>query len=294
MSGKKNLFGLALGGGGLLGFSHIGVLEVLEEEGLVPAFIAGTSAGGLVAALYAAGLSAPELREIALRMRREDFFEWGLTPLSFLRLLLESLKDLARAFEAFPRGLFRGERLARLVEDLVGKKNLLDLVHPVGIAAADLITGRRVVFTNALFPAPLGTLVLRSVPLGTAVQATAALPGIFPPVAYRGLLLADGGLVEVVPVELARLIGARLVVAVRLGTRNLQAEPQSLIQVLLRSLEVRSQWLAERAVAEADLVIAPLSPSLGLGDFQYIPELLESGREAARASLPSLRALLGE
>lgn len=288
----RNPFGLVLGGGGLLGFCHIGVLEVLEEEGLVPDLVVGTSAGGLVAGLYAAGLSAAELREVALKVKREDLFEWGLTPLSFLRLLLGSLRDLARAFEATPSGIFRGERLKELVEGLVGVKRLEDLDIPFGAVAVDLITAQRVVFSSLRFPAPPGTLVIDSASLGTAVQATAALPGLFPPVPYQGLLLADGGLADVLPVAVARLFGARVVVAVRLGVQDARQEPQGFVQVLLRSLEVQSQWHAGQAAAEADLVISVVVPGLGLGDFGRIPELLQRGREAARSHLAQLKELL--
>ncbi len=290
---KSRKLGLALGGGGLLGVAHIAVLEVLEENGIRPAIVTGTSAGGLVAALYAAGISPCEMREMALKLRKEDLFAWNFTPGTFLFLLIQTLWDLVRLFQLLPRGLLRGAKIARYVHKATGKKNIARLPAPLGLVATDLVTGSRVVFTNRPPAEPVsGSVFLKDAPLGLAVRASAAIPGVFDPVPYRGFLLADGGLVEMVPAPLARLLGARVVVAVSLGLRKPAPEPESILQVILRSINIMTVRGTRHDLACADLVINPAVASAGLGDFECIPQLLEGGRSAALQALPDLKKLL--
>ncbi len=196
----------------MLGLSHIGVLEVLEQNGIRPGLITGTSAGGFVAALYAAGVSPASLREMAMEMKREDLFESNFTTGTFLLMLLRFFKDMLEAMYLLPRGLLTGALIREYVENFTGKKNIAQVTMPLGLVAVDLISGNRVVFTNrALSEAPPGTLFVREAPLGLAVQATTAIPGVFEPVAFKGMLLVDGGVAETVPALLARQMGARAV-----------------------------------------------------------------------------------
>lgn len=292
MKGRK-LLGLALGGGGLLGVSHIGVLEVLEENGIRPGIVTGTSAGSLVAAFYAAGIGPARMREMALKLRREDLFACNFTPGTFLLLLIQNLFDLVRLFRLLPRGLFGGEKIARYVHRVAGRRNLGQIQLPLGLVAADLLTGKRVVFTNRPPGKPVpGSVFLKDAPLGLAVRASTAIPGVFDPVPYRDLLLADGGLVEMVPAPLARLLGAEVVAAVSLGSREPAPEPESIVQVILWGINIMAGQGAKRDLTHADLVINPPAASAGLGDFEQIPALLESGRTAALQALPFLIKLL--
>ncbi|MDH7578639.1 MAG: patatin-like phospholipase family protein [Bacillota bacterium] len=293
MKGEGKGLGLALGGGGLLGVSHIGVLEVLEENGIRPALVTGTSAGSLVAALYAAGITPSEMREMALKLRREDLFAWNFTPGTFLLLLIQTLRDLVRLFQLLPRGLLSGARIACYVNEAAGRKTVAQLSFPLGLVATDLLTGNRVVFTNRPPARPVsGAVFLKDALLGLAVRASAAIPAVFDPVPYRGLLLADGGLVEMVPAALARLLGAKVVVAVSLGSREPVPEPESVVQVILRAINIMTRQGVQRDLTCADLVINPPAASVGLGDFDSIPELLEDGRKAALQALPDIKKYL--
>lgn len=286
--------GIALGGGGLLGVAHIGVLEVLEENGIQPAVITGTSAGSIVGALYAAGVRPPVMRELVLAMEKRDLFAWNFNPYSFVRFLLGNLKDVTGFLKAIPRGLFSGEKIGRLVERMTGKRRFSDLETPFGVVAADLISGKRVVFSS---PSPDGslpeTIFFGDSSLGLAIQASSAIPGVFEPVPFKGTLLADGGLVEMVPVSLARLLGARIVVAVSLRRLGTVREPQSLIQVVQRGIDIMHLYGTRQDLEAADLVIEPLAQEAKLGDFDRIPELIERGRQAAGAALQDLVKMLG-
>jgi NTE family protein len=196
--------GLALGGGAARGFAHVGVIQVLEQQGLRPDLVVGTSAGSLVAALYASGMSGAQLERSALEMEEAAIADWTL-PL-------------------FNRGLLRGEALARYVNRQVQGKRLEQMALPVGILATDLNTGRGVLFQRG--------------DTGTAVRASSAVPGVFTPVSIGEVPYVDGGLVAPVPVEQARQMGAELVVAVDISTAPESETGSDALRVLLRTFTI--------------------------------------------------------
>jgi len=290
---SERQLGVALGGGGILGAAHIGVLEVLQENGLAPDVITGTSAGSIVCALYAGGPNLSALREFSLKLRRKDIFTWNFSLCSLMRFILSNLRDMAKFLDAMPRGLFSGEKIGRLVEKMTDKRYFNEIPMPCGVVAADLITGHKVVFVNsAAQPQSQGTVFFQNAPLGAAVQASCAIPGIFEPVPYRGTLLTDGGLLEMVPASLARLLGAQVVVGVSLQRKGSIQEPQSPIQVVQRGINMMNLQSTKPDLDSADLVIEPLELDAQLEDFGRIAELLERGRQAALKALPDLKKLL--
>ncbi|MGB9792701.1 MAG: patatin-like phospholipase family protein [Thermacetogeniaceae bacterium] len=292
MRARQRHLGLALSGGGLLGVAHIGVLEVLEENGIFPGVVAGTSAGAFVAALYAAGLEPRALRELALRLSRDDLYAWNFTLSGFLKMLLGNLRDILDALDATPLGLLDGSRIAAYVERVAGVKRLKGLSLPVGLVAADLISGKKVVFTNAEHvPQAGGAAFIGDAPLGLAVRASTALPGVFEPVPYQGMLLADGGLVENIPAATCRLLGATRVVAVRHAAEGLRKRPGSLVQVIMRGIEVMGERGMQDDLRWADAAVVTPAVAAGLSDFERVPELLEMGRAAAVNALPNLKEL---
>ncbi|HVE52227.1 MAG TPA: patatin-like phospholipase family protein, partial [Ramlibacter sp.] len=161
--------GIALGGGAARGFAHVGVLQVLEEAGLKPALVVGTSAGSLVAALYASGRNGQQLQAVAMAMDEAAFADWTL-PI-------------------FSRGMLRGEALARYVNAQVGAKLIEQMTVPLGIVATDLNSGQGVLFQRG--------------DTGTAVRASSAVPAVFLPVKIGSREYVDGGLVSPVPVRYA-------------------------------------------------------------------------------------------
>jgi NTE family protein len=277
----------------MLGVSHIGVLEILEENGIRPGIVTGTSAGGFVAALYAAGVSPARMRKMALEMKREDLFESNFRAGTFLLMLFRFFGDLMQFMTVLPRGILNGARIRDYVDSCTGKKSIAQAPLPLGLVAVDLNSGNRVVFTNCP-PAEAvpGTVFVREASLGLAVQASSAIPGVFEPVPFKGMLLVDGGVAEAVPVPLARQLGARAVTAVNLIERNNVTEPQSIIQVILRSADVMTQQVAQYGLAAAELVIHPPAMQTDLGDFSHTMELIEGGRRAMLEALPSLHDLV--
>ena len=248
--------GLALGGGAARGFAHVGVIQVLEEAGLKPQLVAGTSAGSLVAALYASGRSGAQLQRVALEMEEAAFADWTL-PI-------------------FSRGMLRGEALARYVNAQVGGKLLEAMPLPLGIVATDLNSGQGVLFQRG--------------DTGTAVRASSAVPALFLPVRISGHDYVDGGLVSPVPVRFAKQMGAELVVAVDISSApegNPAGDP---LQILLQTFAIMGKSINSYELREADIVVRPALVGVGSADFTSRKQAIESGRAAMLRLLPQLKA----
>ncbi len=184
MSEFAPVVGIALGGGGARGFAHIGVLKVLEREGIFPRLVAGTSMGGVIGAMYAAGLSATQMEAEAVKAtsRRADM----------IRAIDVSVSQT---------GLVRGARIYDYIAGVIGlETKFSDLRRPLSMVAVDLNTGREV--------------VLHSGRVADAVRATISVPGVFRPVEIGRLRLVDGGMLNNVPVDVVRKMGADVVIAV--------------------------------------------------------------------------------
>ena len=250
--------GLALGGGGARGFAHVGVIQVLEEAGLRPDLVVGTSAGSLVGALYASGKTPRQLQTIAETMDESAFADWTL-PL-------------------FNRGVLRGEALARYVQQQVGGALIENLPIPLGIVATDLQTGLPIVFRRG--------------DTGTAVRASSAVPGVFQPVRIAGRDYVDGGLVSPVPVLHARQMGADVVLAVDISSVPEGNAAGDTLQILLQTFAIMGRSINALELRHAQVVVRPALSGTGSADFASRGRAIEAGRRAMQAALSALRAQL--
>jgi len=246
--------GLALGGGAARGFAHIGVIQVLEENGIRPDLVAGTSAGSLVAAMYASGKSGPEMANLALAMDEGAITDW-----------------------AFPtRGLIRGEALARYVREQTGGKNIEQMRLPLGIVATDLDSGAAILFQRG--------------DTGVAVRASSAVPAVFQPVRIGAREYVDGGLVSPVPVRFARQMGAELVIAVDISSPPDGAVTSDVMKMLLQTFAIMGRSISSFELREADIVLRPSLVGVGSADFTARKRAIQAGRDAATVALQALRA----
>jgi NTE family protein len=256
---KKPLkIGLALGGGAARGFAHVGVIAVLEEAGLRPQFVVGTSAGSLVAALYASGKTSAQLQQTALNMEEVAITDWMLPIIG--------------------RGMFRGDALARYVNQLVAGRLMENMVIPLGIVATDLNSGQAVLFRRG--------------DTGTAVRASSAVPAVFVPVKINGHEYVDGGLVSPVPVHFARQMGADLVIAVDISDPPEANPAGDTLQILLQTFSIMGKSINRYELGDADVVVRPSLTGLKSADFSARQRAIDSGRAAMLAALPALRAKL--
>ena len=250
--------GLALGGGAARGFAHIGVIQVLEQAGIRPEVVTGTSAGSLVAALYASGLQGAELERVALGMDESTLTDWTL-PLG-------------------GRGFLRGEALARFVRQAVEGKTIEQMTLPLGVLATDLNTGDGVLFRRG--------------DTATAVRASSAVPGVFTPVTIAGKDYVDGGLVAPVPVQQAREMGADVVLAVDISSAPEANKPDGNLQVLLQTFAIMGRSINRHELAGADVVVRPSLNGVGSANFAARQQSIAAGRAAMQAALPALRETL--
>lgn len=270
-------FALVLGGGGARGLAHIGVLDVLEREGIRPTSIVGSSVGGLVGALSAAGLPASEIARVATSFRFPRAFvlgrlvEWD----AVFRSAAPILADVA--FEA--------------------------LRTPLAVTAVDFERGEQV--------------ILRAGPVLPAVRATCAIPGVIPAEKVGASWLVDGGLLNVLPVDVAWMEEPEAVIAVNVGAQRDRTMPQldwhatSLIsklgnripnpftakvsfEVLVRAAEIllAHQTALATAMTNPEILIEPVLGNIGLRDFSRLDEAIDAGRRAADEALPQLHRML--
>ena len=256
---KKPLrIGLALGGGAARGFAHVGVIAVLEEAGLRPQMVVGTSAGSLVAAIYATGKTSAQLQQTALGMEEVAMTDWMLPIIG--------------------RGVFRGDALGRYVNQLVGGRLIESMAIPLGIVATDLNSGQAVLF--------------RSGDTGTAVRASSAVPAVFVPVRISGREYVDGGLVSPVPVRFARQMGADIVIAVDISSAPEGNPADGTLQILLQTFAIMGKSINQYELKEADVVVRPSQTGLKSADFSARKMAIDAGRAAMLAALPALKARL--
>jgi NTE family protein len=248
--------GLALGGGAARGFAHIGVIEVLEENGIHPDLVTGTSAGSLVAAMYASGKNGQQLATLATSMDESAITDW-----------------------AFPgRGLIRGEALAQYVRQATGNVPLEKMKVPLGIVATDLDSGKGVLFQRG--------------DVGTAVRASSAVPAVFQPVRIGSHEYVDGGLTSPVPVRAARDMGADVVIAVDISQAPDGGATGDALHMLLQTFSIMGRSINELELKEADVVVRPQLVGVAGTDFSLRQKNIQAGRQAAIALLPAIKAKL--
>ncbi len=255
---KPPRIGLALGGGAARGFAHIGVIQVLEEAGIRPALVVGTSAGSVVAAFYASGKNGAQLQQVAETMEEATFADWTL-PI-------------------FSRGILRGEALARYVSMQVNGRLIENMPLPLGIVATDLNSGQGVLFQRG--------------DTATAVRASSAVPALFQPVKVAGREYVDGGLVSPVPVRYARQMGAELIIAVDISDAPEGNAASDTLQVLLQTFSIMGKSINNFELRDAEVVVRPALTGVASSDFGARRRSIEAGRAAMRAALPQLRAAL--
>ncbi len=248
--------GLALGGGAARGFAHVGVIQVLEEAGIRPVLVTGTSAGSLVAALYASGKNGAQLQYIAETMEEATIADWTL--------------------QVFTRGALRGEALAKYVNGQVGQKPIEAMPMPLGIVATDLNSGNDIVFQRG--------------DTGTAVRASSAVPAVFQPVKIGNHEYVDGGLVSPVPVRAAKKMGAELIIAVDISSPPEAASASGTLEILLQTFTIMGKSINSLELQGADVVIRPQLLGISSADFGARKRSIEAGRKAMLAALPQLRA----
>jgi NTE family protein len=249
--------GLALGGGFARGIAHAGVLEVFEKNRIPIHCIAGVSAGSIVAAAYASGVTPAEIARVGCHMRFADVGRWTLCRMGFLA----------------------SERMNHFLQGLLKSYRFEDMRIPLGVIATDLGSGQPVRFRDT------GDVFL-------PIRASCAYPGLFLPVTHQGRLLVDGAMAMEVPALLARSLGATHVISVFLPAQFDERPPRHMFEVVNRCFQILHQRTEDDWRAASDLVISPDVRSVGWDGFGCGTELLKAGEDAALAALPKIQSWL--
>lgn len=277
--------GLVLSGGGARGFAHTGVLEVLEELGVKIDVVTGTSMGSMVGGAYAAGYTAAEIRDIVLgvdwdrmiapRADRKDL-PWRLKVDDYKNLAVSGIEFGRDGRVKLPDSVVPSEELDLFLNEKTGPANhvsdLSNLAIPFGAIATDLVTGERVVLQ-------------KDVSLGMAMRASMSLPGVFAPVQIHGRMLVDGGLLDNLPVSLAREMGADLIIAVNVGTPLLKREELgNVVTVMAQMVNLLTEQNVRKSLADLgpeDILITPDLDDFTSADLKKSDKIIERGHEAA-------------
>ncbi|MCL6515569.1 patatin-like phospholipase family protein [Alicyclobacillus sp.] len=265
--------GLALSGGTLKAAAHVGILQGLHLLGIRPDRVAGTSAGSLVAVLYAHGRGPDEMIQVIRRFPGPFLLDYGFPLATTLAALWSRWCHPSRPLR-LPGGLLRGRRLERYVRGLIGSRRP---VMPYYILATDLFSGRPVALTNDPRAKALGFCPVDDPAL--AVRSSCALPGIFTPVPLGDTLLTDGGIRDYVPVQVLRRAGCRRVIAVNLHRLDAHWRPDTPAHVIARALEILLHESVTADTAGDDVItLTPRLPPMTWWSFDQLMQCVRAGR----------------
>ena len=244
--------GIALGGGAVLGAAHVGVLKALEEANIEISHITGTSIGAFVGAFYAFDLKSTAIEKIALNLGWFDLTKIALSKYSLLT----------------------NKKLGELIIEHLGDKNIEDSIIPLAIITTNIINGKKVVLTKGS--------------LAKAVMASTCIPGIFKPIEMDDMMLVDGGIVENVPIDTLREIGAEYTIGVDLNAKSEHGKPGNILDVIVNSFHFIIKQTVTLQTQSADVLIKPNLSEFNMSDMSQVEELMEKGYADAKASLNKL------
>ncbi|WP_416334352.1 patatin-like phospholipase family protein [Acinetobacter guillouiae] len=257
LSKKKPVIALVLGSGGARGYAHIGVIEVLEQHGIKPDFIVGTSAGSIVGSIYASGKSPEQLCQIALNMKVGD----------------------VRDFKIGMKGFFDGQKVEDYVNKQIDQMPLEKMKIPMYVVATELQNGEKTIFNYGN--------------TGQAVRASVSIPSMFIPTKIKGKEYVDGGLVSPVPVNIAKELGADIVIAVDILAQPVNTETTNVWGLFNQNINIMQNRLAAEELKNADIVIQPdLREKAHIFDVKGRQDTMQAGIDAANQRMHDLDVVI--
>lgn len=254
---NKPVVALVLGSGGARGYAHIGAIEILEENGIKPDFIVGTSAGSIVGSIYASGKTPAELRKVAMNLQVQD------------------VRDINFGLQGF----FDGKKIEKFVNEQVGYLALEKLPIPMYVVATELKNGGKVVFNQGN--------------TGQAVRASISIPSMFVPAKIANKEYVDGGLVSPVPVNIARELGADIVIAVDILAQPVHTPTTNVWGMFNQNINIMQARLAEEELKYADIVIRPDLREKGhIFDVKGRVNTMQAGRNETLSYIEEIKALI--
>jgi len=257
----KPRIALVLGGGAARGFAHVGVIRTLEQEKIPIDLIVGTSVGSLIGAIYASDASSFDLEWTAFQLQKDDLFDFG---------VMNAVTGM---------GFAKGDKLEAWVKGHVKTADIENLRIPFAAVATDLNWGSRVVLDRGS--------------VARAIRASAAIPGVFQPVQHQGKILVDGGVVDNIPISVAKAKGADLVIAVDISANLGNTNIHNLVDVTLQATNIMFALNVEHSKRDADILITPAGiGDIGMLDFTQKKRCMQAGIEATQKAMPEIRRVI--
>jgi NTE family protein len=247
---------LVLGAGASRGFAHIGVIKVLEANGVPVHMVVGTSAGSLVGSLYASGMDGFQIQKLAIGIQKGEIADICIPD----------------------NGFIKGELLEAFVNKQVKNLPMEKLNLPFYAVATNIQTGREMVFGRGN--------------TGTAVRASCSIPGVFRPVVLGGMMYVDGGVVSPIAIDAAKRQGADIVIAVDISSDLDKAQPDGTVATILQSVNIMYSKISENQLPRADVVIRPKVGKIGSSDFDSRHEAIMEGEKAANEAMPKIKEIM--
>ena len=255
-SAEKPKVALVLGGGGARGLAHAGVLQVFNEEHLPVDIIVGTSVGALIGSLYAAEVPVDTIVSMAQKMTWNKLVSFKISPV----------------------GLYSTKRIEEYVTKYIGHKRFDELKIPFACIAVDIRNGEKIILREGL--------------VAPAVRASSTMPGLFQPVEYRHRLLMDGGVVDNVPADVAKLMGADIIIVIDVTAQVGIAKTNNALLILSQVIYIRGNFLAQEQLKLADLVISPDIKDITVSELDRGAECVDAGIVAARAKVRQIKKVI--
>lgn len=262
LEGPRPKIALVLGGGAARGFAHVGVIRALEQEKIPIDLIVGTSVGSLIGAIYASDMNSFELEWTAFALEKDDVFDYA---------LMSAITGM---------GLAKGDKLEDFVKRKIAVPNIENLKLPFAAVATDLNRGTRVVLDRGS--------------VAKAVRASSAIPGVFTPVEYQGKVLVDGGVMDNIPIAVAREKGVDIVIAVDISENVTNFNITNLVDVMLQSVNIMFAENVGYRKKNADVLITPAVGNVGMLDFTQKKRCMQAGIEATQKAMPEIRKKIEE
>lgn len=245
--------GIALGAGGARGLAHIGVLQVLEKHNIPIDFVAGSSIGSLVGALYCMGHDGATLEQFAYLFHEKFYLDFTVPKMGFIS----------------------GKRIKELLYLLTKGKRIEELKIPLTIVATDLLNGEKVLFREGV--------------IADAIRASISIPGIFVPEEHNGRLYVDGGVVDRVPASVVKEMGADIIIAADVSTLKTKPQMNSVIDVILQSIDIMQHEMVRFHELNTDVIIRPNVNNYSLRSFDAAEELIEIGKRETEKQLATIK-----
>lgn len=253
---KRPKIGLALGSGGARGFAHVGVIKALSEANINIDYIAGSSIGALVGALYGSGHDVDQMYRMATTFKRKYYLDFTVPKMGFVT----------------------GKKLKELLRVLTKGKNIEELLPRTAIVATDLLAGQKVVFTTGS--------------AAEAVRASISIPGIFIPEKIDGRLFVDGGVIDRVPVSVAKEMGAEFVIAVDVSSSKGQSDVNSIFDVIMQSIDIMQHEMVRFHEITADVMMKPEVKQFSSKSFTNVEKIITIGEEETKKRIPGILSAL--